>query len=66
MTPKPGDDVIVEFEGLEHRGHVEKVERGWVFCTIKVDPEADYGAITSRMSPYQTVAVKSAKVRPLG
>lgn len=66
MTPKPGDDVIVEFEGLEHRGHVEKVERGWVFCTIDIDPLADYGAITSRLSPRQTVAVKSTKVRPLG
>lgn len=62
---KPGDDVWVRFEGLDHRGEVLKPEQhGYIMCLIEIDPFWDYGSQGSRLSPYQTVMVRSAKVRP--
>ncbi|OHU51492.1 hypothetical protein BKG82_23125 [Mycobacteroides chelonae] len=60
---KPGDDVIVDFEGLEHNGHVERADSGWILCTIETDWAYDYGSITARMGPHQTVCVPQARVR---
>lgn len=64
MGWKPGDDVIIEFDGLDHDGHVLKDEgHGWVRCSMAVDPIYDYGSITPRMAPHQTVAVLNTRVR---
>ena len=61
---KPGDDVTVTFDGLEHQGTVEKiVGKGWVRCKIRIDPEADYGSITSRLTPETVVCVRENEVR---
>lgn len=62
----PGDDVIVDFEGIPHLGHIERIERGWARCKILVDAEADYGSITPRLDPIQTVMVPMARVTPRG
>mgnify|MGYP005802246641 CR=1 FL=1 len=63
MAFNPGDDVWVEFEHEEHPGEVLKVENGWVMATIQTDPDWDYGSLTARMAPHQTVAVKLGRVR---
>ncbi|PVB19771.1 hypothetical protein D2E83_11430 [Mycobacteroides abscessus] len=59
---KKGDDVIVEFEGVEHVGEVIAEERGWVRATILIDPELDYGSGTERLAPTQTVMVRTGFV----
>lgn len=62
---KPGDDVWVYFDGLEHEGTIEKIQAGgWARCSIAIDPEYDYGSITPRLAPHSTVAVKTTHIRP--
>lgn len=60
---QPGDDVIVDFGGLEHPGEVLHQSSGYVMVKILSDPNADYGSISSMMDPEPTVAVKESKVR---
>lgn len=61
---RPGDNVIVDFEGEDHLGNIEKFEsKGWVRCCIVIDPGLDYGSGTERLAPYQTVCVPSTRVR---
>ena len=61
---EPNQDVIVEFDGLEHRGIVEqKMGKGWVRCKIRIDPLADYGSITARMGVTSVVCVREQDVR---
>lgn len=60
---KAGDDVIVDFGGLDHQGEVINQRSGYVMVKIISDPEYDYGSITSRMDPEPTVCVKENKVR---
>jgi hypothetical protein len=61
-----GQDIVVNFQGIEHQGHVENIERnGWIRCRIAIQPVADYGAITARMAPHSTVCVRASDVRPL-
>lgn len=61
---KPQDDVIVEFDGEDLAGVVEKIEHGWARCTVAIDPLADYGSGTERLAPHQTVCVPLGRVRP--
>lgn len=58
-----GDDVLVEFDGIEHAGEIVRHHNGWCVCTILVDMNADYGAITPRMAPHSTVCVPERHVR---
>lgn len=58
-----GDDVIVDFGGLEHQGEVISQHSGYVMVKILADPESDYGSITDRLDPEPTVCVKETKVR---
>lgn len=60
---QPKDDVIVDFDGVDHYGHVDRIDKGWALCTIETDWACDYGSITSRMGPHQTVCVPIARVR---
>lgn len=62
---KPGDDVTVEFSGVEHFGEVLKVEQsGFVLCRVHTDPLLDYGRASARVSPEQVIAVRSTRVKP--
>lgn len=64
MTFAAGDDVIVEFDGNAHNGHILKVEHGgWIRCVIHTDWAYDYGNITPRMAPHQTVLVRETHVQ---
>lgn len=64
MTFAKGQDVWVDFDGLEHAGHIDKIDHGWAICTIQTDCEWDYGSGTERLAPHQTVAVMATRVRP--
>ena len=58
-----GDDVIVEFGGLDHQGEVISQSAGYVMVKMIADPTADYGEITPRLDPEPTVCVKETRVR---
>ena len=60
---KTGDDVMVEFDGIEHLGEVLFQSRGWVTCTVTIDSSADYGRITPQLVPHSTVCVPEKRVR---
>jgi hypothetical protein len=60
-----GQAVIVDFDGIEHRGEVISHRRGDVVATIELDLVADYGGITPMMAPHQTVCIPERKVRPV-
>jgi len=58
-----GDDVLVEFDGWEHRGEVKTHHNGWVTCRIAIDPFVDYGAQGPRLAPVSIVCVRETNVR---
>lgn len=62
MKFNPGDDVLVEFDGWEHRGEVKTQHNGWVTCAIIIDPELDYGP-GAMMAPKSVVCVRENCVR---
>lgn len=61
---KPGDNVVIDWEGDDHHGHIDRIEHGWAFCTMAIDPDLDYGSGTERLSPYQSVCVPLSRVSP--
>jgi hypothetical protein len=61
---KPGDDIVVNFDGIESAGVVERIERnGFIRARIVIDHQADYGSITARLAPHSTVCVRETDVR---
>ena len=49
---RPGDDVLVDFEGHEWPGEVLRVENsGYVICNIHTDPLLDFGSSSARVMP---------------
>ena len=63
MPFKHGDDVMISFDGLEHPGRVLTHAHGWVMAEIRVDDQADYGALSARLVPCSTVCVPESRVR---
>lgn len=61
---QPGQDVIIDFEGIDHEGHVERIDHGWAICAMAVIADLDYGSGTERLAPHQTVCVPLSRVRP--
>jgi hypothetical protein len=60
---RKGDDVIIEFDGLDSPGRVISETHGWIMAHIIPDIEADYGELSSRLSPVSTVCVPISRVR---
>ena len=62
---EPGDDVFVEFCGIELPGEVVSAYRssGFVLTKIHIDPDFDYGSVSERLDPESFVCVRVAKVR---
>jgi len=62
---RKGDDVIVEFQGVECAGEVisQSIVTGYVMARILVDVEVDWGSISPRMDPRPTVCVPDSCVR---
>lgn len=63
MKFKSGDDVIVTFDGHESPGEVISHSGVYVMCRIAIDPEVDYGSLTSRLPIYSYTCVKESDVR---
>lgn len=63
MRFSAGDDVIVDFDGMEHKGEVISHHKGHILCTITIDPSADYGPITPTLAPQSIVCVAESKVK---
>lgn len=60
----PGEDVLLDFEGDWWRGEVLRSEsNGYVICVVHTDPAHDFGSSSPRISPEQTVAVRTGRVR---
>lgn len=64
MKYQPGQDIIIEFDGIDHRGHVLEHRHGTIMALMQTDPAADYGSGTDRIAPHQTVCVAENRVRP--
>ena len=63
MSFDKGDPVMIDFDGIESPGRVISEMHGWVMAHIGIDVLADYGAISSRLSPVSTVCVPATRVR---
>jgi hypothetical protein len=58
-----GDDIIVDFGGLDHRAEVVRHSNGWVLAVIVIDPQWDYGRQGARLVPHSTVCVPEKRVK---
>ena len=67
MSPyRPGEDVIIDFEGVDMVGEViyQGPVSGYVMAVVtNPDPELDMGSISARFDPQPTVCVPAASVR---
>lgn len=63
MKFQPGDDVIVEFDGWEHRGEIKSSHNGWYYAKVIIDPLLDYGSVGARLAPESIVCVREVNVR---
>ena len=64
MTYQPGDDVLIDFHGLEHRAEVLNHRGSWVLAVMIPDPVWDYGRASAQIDPSrQTVCVRDRHVR---
>ena len=62
----PGDEVIVEFQGVDCHGDVirQSSVTGYVMARIAIeDPELDMGSIGARLGPQPVVCVPESRVR---
>jgi len=57
---KPGDDIVVDFKGVEVPGEVKSESNGWVMAVVAIDPEADWGSDGPRLDPRSTICVPVA------
>lgn len=66
VTYRPGDRVIVDFDGIDMPGEVisQGPSSGYVMAVVvNPDPEIDLGRITPAFDPQPTVCVPACKVR---
>ena len=60
---QPGDDVIIDFKGVDVPGEVMRQSNGWVMAVVTIDPEADWGSEGPRLDPQSTICVPDGRVR---
>lgn len=60
---KPGDDVVIDFKGVEVPGEVLRESNGWVMAVVAIDPEADWGSEGPRLDPRSTICVQVSHVQ---
>ena len=58
-----GDDVTVTYMGVEHQGVWLSQSRADVLCRIVIDPEMDYGGVSSSLGLHSIVCVGEKDVR---
>jgi hypothetical protein len=60
---QPGDDVIIDFKGVQVPGEVMRQSNGWVMAIVAIDPETDWGSEGPRLDPRSTICVPDGRVR---
>ena len=65
MKFQPGDDVLVDFKGVEDvPGEVIRQSNGWVMLIAAIDGTHDWGNIGPRLDPQSTICVPEGRVKP--
>jgi len=59
----PGEDVIIDFDGMEVSAEVIRQSNGWVMVTAAIDGTHDWGSIGARLDPRSTICVPDSRVR---
>lgn len=62
---KPGQDVLVTFDGEEYPGEVLDVHKGRVMARVLIDPVNDHGDCTPMLGLRSIVNVWESDVRPV-
>ena len=60
---QPGDDVIIDFKGVDVPGEVMRQSNGWVMALVHIDPETDWGQVGPQLDPRSTVCVPEKRVK---
>ena len=58
-----GDDIIIDFTGVEVPGEVIRESNGWVMALVHIDPETDWGQVGPQLDPRSTVCVPEKRVK---
>lgn len=59
----PGDDVIIDFKGVDVAGEVIRHSNGWVMAVVAIDGTEDWGDVGPRLDPRSTICVPDGRVR---
>lgn len=65
---KPGQDVLVDFDGEGCRGEVLDSRNGWVLARVMIDHTTDHYGVSPEdlaLSPDPIVMVRDGDVRPV-
>ena len=58
-----GQDIIVDFKGVDVPGEVIHEAHGWVMALVDIDPETDWGSQGPTLDPQSTICVPLSRVR---
>ena len=58
-----GDDIIIDFKGVQVPGEVIRESTGWVMALVHIDPETDWGQVGPQLDPRSTVCVPEKRVK---
>jgi hypothetical protein len=64
MKHHPGDDVIIDFKGVDVAGEVIRQSNGWVMAVVDIDGTEDFGSVGPRLDPRSTICVPEGRVKP--
>jgi len=64
MTFNPGDDVVIDFDGVDVSAVIMRQSNGWVMAVADIDGTHDWGNIGPRLDPRSTICVPEGRVKP--
>ena len=60
---QPGDDAVIDFDGVEVPAEVIRQSNGWVMAIAAIDGDQDWGSIGPRLDPRSTICVPESRVK---
>jgi len=60
---QPGQDIVVDFKGIDVPGEVIHESHGWVMALVDIDAETDWGSQGPNLDPRSTICVPLTRVR---
>jgi len=60
---QPGQDCLIDFDGVEVTAEVIRQSNGWVMAIAAIDSDQDWGSIGPRLDPHSTICVPENRVR---